>query len=180
MKLRLLVVIVFIIISLLWWMPSFNTSNPKKIGDNQDILPEFTAELLHQEIFDENGNIHREVFSKKMEHYSELSLTHFEQPEFILYQQQVPHWRISAQMGNMQDGKLVLDEQVIMLQIIEDSLVKKITTEYLEIDLNNSLVTTDKKINIEGNDLWIEGQGLVADLNLGTIKLTNHVQTRIK
>ena len=82
-------------------------------------------------------------------------------------------------MGNMQDGKLVLDEQVIMLQIIDDSLVKKITTEYLEIDLNNSLVTTDKKINIEGNDLWIEGQGLVADLTLGTIKLTNHVQTRI-
>lgn len=179
MKLRLLVVLCFIIISLLWWIPSFDSGQPQSSDANTDILPEFTAESLHQEIYDQQGNIHREVFSKRMEHYSELSLTHFEQPEFILYQEQTPHWRISAQTGNMQDGKLVLDEQVIMLQIVNNSLVKKITTEYLEIDLNNSLVTTDKKINIEGNNVWIEGQGLVADLNLGTIKLTNHVQTRI-
>jgi len=179
MKLRLLVVVTFIIISLLWWMPTFNSNSPAQVDENQDILPEFTAEFLHQEIYDEQGNIHREVFSKRMEHYSELSLTHFEQPEFILYQEQTPHWRISAQMGNMQDGKLVLDNQVIMLQIVNNTLINKITTEYLEIDLNNSLVTTDKKINIEGNKMWIEGQGLVADLNLGTIKLTNHVQTRI-
>ena len=180
MKFRLLVIIIFIIISLLWWMPTFNANQSKPSAVNQDILPEFTAELLHQEIYDADGNIHREVFSKKMEHYSELSLTHFQQPEFIIYQEKTPHWRISAQIGNMQDGKLVLDNQVVMLQITNNSLVKKITTEYLEIDLNNSLVTTDKKINIEGNDLWIEGQGLVADLTLGTIKLTNHVQTRIK
>lgn len=180
MKLRLLVIVAFIVISLLWWMPSFNTGKVAIDDDNQDILPEFTAESLHQEIYDEQGNIHREVFSKKMEHYSELALTHFQQPEFVLYQDKKPNWRISAQMGNMQDGKLVLDQQVIMLQIVDNSLVKKITTEYLEIDLNNSLVTTDQKINIEGNDLWIEGQGLNADLNLGTITLTNHVRTRIK
>ncbi len=180
MKFRLLVVIIFITISLLWWMPTFNANKTEQPQQEQDIRPEFTAELLHQEIYDEQGNIHREVFSKRMEHYSELSLTHFEQPEFILYADESPEWRISAQMGNMQDDKLVLDEQVVMLHIVNNSLVKKITTEYLEIDLNNSLVTTDKKISIEGNNVWIEGQGLAADLNLGTIKLTNHVQTRIK
>lgn len=179
MKLRLLVVLGFIIISLLWWIPNFDSNQPQSSSPNTDILPEFTAQGLHQEIYDPQGNLHREVFSKTMEHYSELSLTHFEQPEFILYQEQTPHWRISAQTGNMQDDKLVLDQKVVMLQIINNNLVKKITTEYLEIDLNNNLVTTDKKINIEGTNVWIEGQGLVADLNLGIIKLNNHVQTRI-
>ena len=181
MRPRLLILLAFLLITIIWWFPSFNAQNEQTDDDNeQDIIPDFTAELLHQEMYDENGNIHREVFSKKMEHYSELSLTHFVQPEFIIYQGSTPNWRISAKLGNMQDGKLVLDSNVIMLRIVDNSLVHKITTEYLEIDLNNSLVTTDKQIYIEGNKVFIEGKGLTANLKQGTIKLINHVQTRIR
>lgn len=181
MRLRLFIILAFLLVSLLWWLPSLNSDNEQAVSvDEQDIQPEFTAELLHQEMYDENGRLQREVFSQKMEHYSELELTHFKQPEFVIYQDQTPHWRISAEMGDMQDGRLVLDANVIMIQIVENRLVNKITTEYLEIDLNNSLVTTDKKINIEGKSVWIEGKGLNADLKLGSIKLINHVQTRIK
>lgn len=181
MRLRLLIVLAFLLVSLLWWLPSLNSDGEQSVtASEQDIQPEFTAELLHQEMYDETGQLQREVFSQKMEHFSELNLTHFQQPEFVIYQDQTPHWRITAEMGDMQDGRLVLDANVIMIQIVENTLVNKITTEYLEIDLNNSLVTTDKKINIEGNSVWIEGKGLNANLKLGTIKLINHVQTRIK
>lgn len=180
MSFRLFILVLFLIISIIWWLPTFNSKTPIQAENEQDITPEFTAKLLHQEIYDEHGQIQQEVFSKKMEHYADLSLTHFVEPEFIIYQDDKPHWRMLADLGNIQDEKLILDTNVVMLQIIENTLVNKITTEYLEIDLNSNMVNTDKAITIEGNKVFIVGKGLTANLNAGSIKLTNHVQTRIK
>lgn len=179
MKYRLFVLLSFLVITTLWWLPTINKSSNEQTQQDRDITPEFTAKLLHQEIYDENGNIEQEVFSQSMEHYSELALTHFKQPEFIIYQNDKPYWRLSAQIGNLQEDSLILDEDVVMLQIIDNSLVNKISTEYIEINLKTSVVVSDKPITIEGKSVYIQGQGLTANLNQGTIKLTNHVQTRI-
>ena len=179
MKFRLFVLLSFLLITLLWWLPTFNEPTSEQPNLEQDITPEFTAKLLHQEIYDENGNIEQEVFSQKMEHYSELALTHFKQPEFIIYQDDKPHWRLSAKVGDLQDNSLILDDDVVMLQIIDNALVNKITTEYIKINLKTNIVISDKPITIEGKSMFIQGQGLTANLNQGTIKLTDHVQTRI-
>lgn len=179
MKYRLFVLLSFLLITILWWLPTLNEQTDKQTEQEQDIRPEFTAKLLHQEIYDENGNIEQEVFSQSMEHYSELALTHFKQPEFIIYENDKPYWRLSAQIGNLHEDSLILDENVVMLQIIDNALVNKITTEYIEINLKTNIVISDKPITIEGKSVFIEGQGLTANLNQGTIKLTDHVQTRI-
>ena len=80
----------------------------------------------------------------------------------------------------MQDGLLLLEKSVIMVQISDNKMVNTITTEYLEINLNTNIVSTDNSITILGENVTIEGKGLTANLELGTLSLVNHVKTRIK
>lgn len=180
MNIRLIILIVFLTISVFWWLPTLENSDTTEKQTLSDLIPTYTATLLHQELFDEQGDLEQEVFSQKMEHYADLSLTHFKQPEFIIYQDDKPFWRISAKIGNMQDGLLLLENTVSMIQVTDNDLVNSITTEYLEINLNTNIVSTDNPIKIQGKDVTIEGKGLTADLERGTLSLVNHVKTIIK
>jgi len=180
MFIRGLVVLAFIVVSLILWMPAFQDSEQTTDDFEEELRPEFTAKLLHQELFDSNGQLSQEVFSQKMEHFAELQLTHFESPEFIIYQNQKPFWRLSAKIGNMQDGILTLDQNVKMIQLSENVMVESIITEYLEINLDSNKVSTDNVIQIEGQRMTIVGNGMEADLNVGKVTLTEHVETIIK
>lgn len=175
-----LIGLLFIAIVLYLWVPREVTQFAGPNNFEQELAPEFTAKLLHQELFDENGKLKQQVFSQKMEHFSELGLTHFVAPEFTIYQNDKPFWRLSANIGGMQDGVLTLDSNVKMVQLNNNQLVQTITTNFLEINLNSNLVTTDNPITIVGEKLTIVGQGLFANLNQGTVSLTHHVETLIK
>lgn len=180
MPLRLVILGLFLLVSILLWWPAFQ--NPSQTPDESDmeIVPDFTAKMLHQELFNADGELSQEVFSQSMEHYAELSLTHFVRPEFIIYQDKQPFWRMSAKIGDIQDGVLTLDQEVKMVQLSDNKMVKFITTEFLEINLETNKVTTDNPIKIEGEKLTILGQGLEADLTLGKVSLTKHVETHFK
>lgn len=180
MGMRLIILLGFILVSLLWWFPTFENNNSGGQEELDDLVPEYSTTFLHQEMFNEEGNLEQEVFSHKMEHYADLSLTHFKQPEFILYQGDKPFWRISAKIGNMQDGLLLLESTVRMIQVTDSDLVNTITTEYLEINLDTNIVSTDNDIKIEGKNVTVQGKGLTADLERGTLSLVNHVKTIIK
>ena len=177
---RIFVVLAFLGISLILWWPALQQPDETFDDFEQELLPEFTAKFLHQEMFDDKGELTQEVFSQKMEHFAELQLTHFVQPEFVIYQDRQPLWRLSAKIGNMQDGLLSLDENVKMVQLNDNNLVKTIATDYIEIDLDTKMVTTDNPITIEGQKMRVVGNGMVADLTLGKVSLTQHVETLIK
>lgn len=177
---KLLVLLIFIGISIYLWYPAFNSTEQVATDTDPVLVPDFTAKLLHQELFDHKGDLKQEVFSQKMEHFADLDLTYFEQPEFIIYQDDNPYWRLSAKVGNMQDGRLILDENVQMLQLNNNELVNSIETSYLEINLNSQIVTTDKLFVIKGQRTTITGHGLNADLKEGRVKMTKHVQTILK
>lgn len=180
MMFRGLIALLIIGIAAILYLPKYSQIHDDPVDFEEELVPEFTAKLLHQELFDKNGVLQQEVFSHKMEHFSELSLTHFESPEFIIYQDKKPFWRLSATIGDMQEGILTLDKNVKMVQLSDESLIQTITTNFLEINLNSNLVTTDNPITLEGEKLTIIGQGLMANLNLGTVSLTHHVETIIK
>lgn len=180
MRFRFIVITLFIGISLYLWYPAFHDSDEQIDEAEAVLIPDFTARLLHQELFDNNGKLKEEVFSQKMEHFADLNLTYFEQPEFIIYQDDQPYWRLSAQVGNMQDGRLVLNEDVQMVQLNDNELVNSINTSYIEIDLNSQLVTTDKRFVIKGVNTTIVGHGLRADLKVGRLQMTKHVETILK
>lgn len=180
MNIRLIILLGFLLISFIWWLPTLDSEDIINNDPLSDLVPEYTATLLHQEMFDKDGNIEQQVFSQKMEHYADLSLTHFKRPEFIIYQGNKPFWRLSAKIGNMQDGLLLLEESVTMLQLSDNEFVNSITTEFLEINLNTNIVSTDNDIKIQGENVTVEGNGLTADLERGTLSLVNHVKTIIK
>ena len=180
MRFKIIVITLFIGISLYLWYPDFQDSEQQESDTEAVLIPDFTARLLHQELFDNNGKLKEEVFSQKMEHFADLNLTYFEQPEFIIYQDDNPYWRLSALVGNMQDGRLVLDQDVQMVQLNDNELVNSIDTSYIEIDLNSQLVTTDKRFVIKGKNTTIIGHGLRADLKLGRLQMTKHVETILK
>jgi len=180
MFIRGLVVLAFVVVSVILWLPALQQPNDTDADFEQELRPEFTAKFLHQELFDDDGKLVQEVFSQKMEHFAELQLTHFEQPEFVIYQDLKPLWRLTAQIGNMQDGLLTLDKKVKMTQLTPNAMIETISTEYLEIDLESNMVTTDNPITLEGQKIRVVGNGMEADLKLGKVSLTQHVETLIK
>ena len=180
MKLRILLAVVIVAASWYFWLPIKPTQIIDSTNKEEVLVPDFTATLLHQEMFDINGNLTQEVFSQKMEHFAALELTYFEQPEFVIYQNKKPFWRLSAQNGNVQDGRLILDKNVTMYQVENNQMVTTIDTDYLEINLDSQLVWTDKPIVIKGKQSIITGKGMKADLKVGKVQLTEHVRTIIK
>jgi len=180
MRTKLVIILIFIGISLYLWLPAFNTLNEFDDNDEPELIPDFTATLLHQEMFNDEGKLKQEVFSQKMEHYAQLALTYCEQPEFIIYQDDKPFWRLAAMTGSVQDGRLTMENDVTWFQLNDNKLVTSIETEYIEIDLDSQLVVTDKPIIIRGEKTTIEGKGLRADLKAERVTLTKHVRTILK
>ncbi len=177
-RLALLLFTLGIVTYLAW--PTLEPAIVNEPQQEADLVPDFTATLLHQELFDGQGKIKREVFSQQMKHFSELALTYFEKPEFIIYKDEAPFWRLAAQHGSVQDGLLTLDKDVTMYQVENSELITTIETQYLEINLTSQLVWTDKPILIKGKNTTITGKGMSADLKAGKVSLVNHATTVIK
>ena len=177
---RALTLLLFLAAGLYLWHSFSLVTNKQDQLTELDLVPEFTATQLKQEVYDSKGNLTQEVSAVKMEHYSELALTHFEKPEFIIYQNNKPFWRLSADIGNMEEHILTLDNNVYMQQMNDNQLVRSITTKYLEINLDTNQVKTDTPIEIIGNKIHIIGQGMQANLNQGKVTLNHHVKTIFK
>jgi len=153
----------------------------ERIIDSQ-ISPDFIAESLNSETFNEAGKIAYIIDADRMEHYAQLSITHFEFPKYTIFpKDSIGTWKISANEGTLYNSnRVILENRVTLTATDENSLIKKINGKYLELDLNTNIISSEKKIEIEGLDFTIYGSGLIVDLNTKQLTLTKHEQTIYK
>jgi lipopolysaccharide export system protein LptC len=146
--------------------------------DNQ-ILPDFIAESLNSETFNEAGQISYIIDADRMEHYEQLSVTHFEFPKYTIYSKNaIGTWKISANEGTLyNNNRVILKNRVKLTVTDENSLIQEINGKYLELDLNTNIISSVKKIEVKGVDFNIYGSGLIVDLNTKQLTLTKHEQT---
>ncbi|GHE93136.1 LPS export ABC transporter periplasmic protein LptC [Thalassotalea profundi] len=146
------------------------------------MTPDFIAESLNSDIYNASGDLTYIINAQRMEHYSALSVTHFEFPKYTLYTKnsETP-WKLNANEGTLYSNNRVrLENRVTLTATDQSSLIQKIHGRYLELDLNTNIISTEQTIMIEGKDFTIYGSGLIVDLNTKQMTLTEHVQTIFK
>lgn len=147
-----------------------------------EMTPDFIAENLNSDIYNANGDLTYIIDAQRMEHYAEISVTHFEFPKYTLYTKnsETP-WKLKANEGTLYSNNRVrLENRVTLTATDPSSLVEKIHGQYLELDLNTNVISSEQTIMIEGKDFTIYGSGLIIDLNTKQMTLTEHVQTIFK
>ncbi|WP_299490126.1 LPS export ABC transporter periplasmic protein LptC [uncultured Shewanella sp.] len=141
--------------------------------------PDYIVEDLSGVEYNKLGLVSSRVSAKHMEHYDSTNMTYFTEPVYFIYpDNQQGKWRIRANKGtlNKVTGKVTLENNVIIDSLSPEQPVKTVKTDFLELDLNTKIMTSNKHIYITGVDFTIEGKGLYADLNTQTVKLTSQVE----
>ena len=62
-------------------------------------------------------------------------------------------------------------------KIDDAGFVRRITTNFIEIDLDAKTMMSDQAVNIMGKDFTINSNGFTANLETQKFELLNHVQT---
>lgn len=147
-----------------------------------EIMPDFVAEQLQTNIYNSEGRLSHTIHADRMEHYTELAVTHFEQPKYTLYpKNKSAAWHISAKEGILSHNNRVRLENRVQLKATDDnSMIQEVHGKYFELDLNTNIISSDQTIMIQGKDFTMYGSGLIVDLNTTQMTMTEHVQTVYK
>lgn len=149
---------------------------------DDQIKPDFIAEQLKTNIYNDDGMLSHAINADRMEHFTALALTAFEQPHYTLYpkNKQLP-WQLSAIEATLNhNNRVTLKHRVLLKANDKDSLIQEIHGKNFELDLNTNIVSSDQTIMIIGKGFTMYGSGLIVDLNTTQMTLTEHVQTIYK
>lgn len=179
-KVGLSIASLFILASLLY-LPTFIAEEPV-IAPDQDILaitPTYKARNLTTTLYNEQGQRIHEVFSSTMENYEQLGFVLFIAPQYTIFQETgEPPWQVVADEGTLYDNNMIqLENNVVIVSKNQADFVQRVTTDYLEIDLDKQTMVSDASVEISGPDFLILSNGLRANLLNKTYELKQHVQT---
>jgi len=158
------------------------TNNKQVTTIDNDITPDFIAEVLNSEIFNDKGNLTYIIDAQRMEHYTKLAVTHFEFPKYTLYpKNSSAAWKMSANEGTLYtNNRVKLENRVALIATDKKSLIQEIHGRYLELDLNTNIISSEQTVYIKGRGFTMYGSGLIVDLNTKQMTLTEHGQTIYK
>lgn len=147
-----------------------------------DLTPEFVAEALRSNIYTETGQLSHAIVATRMEHYANLNVTHFEQPNYTLRpKNNESPWKLSAKEATLyKNNRVILNHRVHLMATDKNSLIQEIHCKYLELDLNTNIISSEQTVMVQGKDFTMYGSGLIIDLNTKQMTLTEHVRTIYK
>ena len=159
-----------------------NSSQEQQAKVTSELTPDFIAESLKSKIYSPNGQLSHIIEAARMEHYSELEVTNFEQPNFTLFpKNSISPWKLDAKEATLyKNNRVILSHRVLLRATTGDSLIQEIHCKYLELDLNTNIISSDQTVLIQGKDFTTYGSGLIIDLNTKQMTLTEHVRTIYK
>nr|WP_136251839.1 LPS export ABC transporter periplasmic protein LptC [Ningiella ruwaisensis] len=147
--------------------------------DDSPLIPNYQAVNLNSKLFDKSGKLSHQVAAAKMEHYDELGFAVFEKPVYTLYMDDGEPWRITADEGTLyNNNRIQLEKNVKIVNLRTSEFVKEITTEFIEINLQEKTLKSDQIVNISGIDYRVQSIGLYGDLVTQQYELREHVQTK--
>ncbi len=143
-----------------------------------ELIPNYQAVNLNSMLYDNDGKLSHQVIAEKMAHYEELGFAVFRKPVYTLYLDDGNPWRVTAQEGTLYDNKRIqLENDVKIVNLQTQEYIKEITTDYIEIDLQDKTLKSDQVVTISGVDYIITSVGMFGDLNTQQYELMDHVQT---
>lgn len=144
-----------------------------------ELTPDFIAESLKSNTFNDKGKLSHVIDAQRMEHYADIEVTHFEFPSLTLYPENkdVP-WKVSSKEGTLfKNNRVSLKNRVKLETTDATSLIQEIHGKSIELDLNTNIISSEQAIIVMGNGFTMYGSGLIVDINSKQMTMTEHVQT---
>lgn len=169
------------ILAMLMYLPTWMEEEPAITGSQQSdaLKPAYKAKNLTTTLYNQEGQLNHKVFATSMEHYDQLGFVLFQQPQYTLYtESNSSPWVVSAVEGTLYNNELIqLENNVVIENQTGDDFVKTITTQYIQINLDNKQMTSDQTVEILGSQYVIQSNGFNANLRTQEYELIDHVQT---
>ncbi len=169
------------ILSLLMYIPTWMEEQPETQGssENDALKPAYKAKNLTTTLYNQDGELNHKVFAESMEHYDQLGFVLFQQPKYTLYTENASSpWVVTAQEGTLYNNELIqLENSVVIENQTSDDFVKRLSTEYIQINLETKQMTSDQPVEILGTQYLILSNGFNANLRTQEYELLDHVQT---
>ena len=169
------------ILALLMYLPTWMEEPPevRNSGELDALKPAYKAKNLTTTLYNQDGQLNHKVFAESMEHYDQLGFVLFRAPRYTLYTDNATSpWVVSAVEGTLYNNELIqLENNVQIENQTTDDFVKTITTQYIQINLDNKQMTSDQPVEILGSQYVIQSNGFNANLRTQEYELIDHVQT---
>jgi lipopolysaccharide export system protein LptC len=169
------------ILALLMYLPTWMEA-PEEVKGNGELdalKPAYKAKNLTTTLYNQDGQLNHKVFAESMEHYDQLGFVLFQKPRYTLYTDNATSpWVVTAAEGTLYNNELIqLEKNVLIENQTSDDFVKTITTQYIQINLDNKQMTSDQAVEILGTQYVIQSNGFNANLRTQEYELIDHVQT---
>lgn len=149
-------------------------SEPAQTGE--EAQPDLVALLVEQISFDERGNKQYQLHAARMLQFIDANENHMFRPDVLVFKDQVPAWKTMADeaRSDAQGDKLFLHGNVVIVQQnVERAAIMETPT--LTLYPRTSQASTNDRIVIRQQGIYIEALGLDADLNTNKLKLKSQV-----
>ncbi len=177
---RIILLLAFIGVMGFLWYPQLTRQPQQETNlQPQSNAPDYIAHDLKRIIYDEQGHPAHQIEASKMEYYAGKEQMLFTQPRVTLFNDSsLADWKLKALSGTLTGSELiVLENEVIASNLSEEDFIREITTEYIEVLIDKDIMQSDKSVQISGDKINIQGQGLLAHIKQKQVELSNHVQT---
>ena len=174
------IALIFSTVLLLYLPLLFQSDDEQKdIDTTLSLIPNYQAVNLNSKLYDSTGNLSHQVVAEKMEHFEELGFTVFDNPIYTLYLDSGEPWQITAAEGTLySNNRILLETDVKIINLRTQEYVKQISTQFIEIDLEQKTLSSDQLVEIRGIDYFVTSVGLFGDLVTQQYELKDHVQTQ--
>lgn len=129
--------------------------------------PDFVARDMVTLQYDQEGRLQERLESIYAEYFGAIEMVNMTQPIFYRYDVEGrAEWRLTAEEGVLNVGdNAILRHKVQLDGLREEGPVKRLDTEYIELDLNNQDVRSNQQVKMLGQAFQTEGLGLKGNLD---------------
>lgn len=153
------------LLGITWW-----ASRPEQVAVtqetvNKDQIQDYFVFNLELRQFDVEGNLAHVLRAGELRHYLESGVTRLQAPRYVLYEDKLPSWRISAAKG-------LLSEDQSLLQLLGKTNIDwegdetrppmHMLTSDLNIQPQQEYAETAAPVTVTSGQNWIESVGMQA------------------
>ncbi|MBU2897131.1 LPS export ABC transporter periplasmic protein LptC [Vibrio hepatarius] len=143
-------------------------------------LPMFSGESLINTSYNEQGIRSYVITSVKLDHYSKSGDTIFDHPVLKVYKEgTTQEWQVTAERGVLdKDHVLTLYENVLAKNLLPESGFDTMSTDILNIQLDNRDFWADNQVTLIGPQFETVGQAMKGNFAENNATLYNNVKSR--
>jgi LPS export ABC transporter protein LptC len=170
MRRRYIVTIITALVVAAYLSNDENQDRKRVAKDAKDAIeaePDYLIQGLSLSKYGNKGLLNQQIDSDKATHYPHDNSVSFEQPSIILRQGSTPQWGITSKEGRLiKDEMLILNGNVQIVPLQQESGAFSLSTEALNINLTKQVADTDSQVIIESDTTKLTAVGM--NMNMDT------------